>query len=122
MGGTTSTLTLSNGFIADAPNSALGSTEFIGFVSTDLITSLRLLSNNDDYVVLDFILASAPAAIPEPSALAILSTALIGLGLALQSPARRCIRLARRGNLFEAVLILALAAKRRSPGAGGGTR
>jgi hypothetical protein len=62
----------------------LGSTEFVGFVSTDLITSLQLVSNSDDYVVLDFILASVPAGVAEPSSLAILSAGLIGLGLALR--------------------------------------
>lgn len=49
-----------------------------------MITDLQLVSNNDDYVTLDFILASRPAGVPEPNTLAILSTALIGLGLVLR--------------------------------------
>ncbi len=84
-GGSTSTLlTLSNGFsTTEAPNPAVGNTEFLGLVFTDLITSLQLTSNNDDYVVLDFTLASAQVSTPEPSSLAMVVTGLIGLGAAV---------------------------------------
>jgi hypothetical protein len=85
-GGSTSTLlALPDGFsTTEAPNPTVGNTEFVGFVSTDLITSLQLTSNNDDYVALDFTLASIPVSEPEPTSLAMLVTGLIGLGAALR--------------------------------------
>lgn len=91
-GSTSAVLTLSDGFsTTEAPNPTVGNTEFVGFVSSDLITSLQLVSNNDDYVVVDFTLAAASVSSPEPSSLAMVVTGLIGLGAVLRRQRKRAI-------------------------------
>lgn len=54
------TMTLSNGYVFTNPLLPTeGSTTFVGFVSTDQITSLTFSTVNDDWIVLDVILANA---------------------------------------------------------------
>lgn len=76
----TSLITLSNGTTAaDAANAYGGMTEFVGFVSNDLITSL-MLTVTGNYAVEDVILAG-PSAVPEPASLALLGTSLLAFAL-----------------------------------------
>ena len=56
------TITLSNGHVFFQPTlPAVGNTTFVGFVSTDPITSLTLVATNDDWVVQDLVLAEGCA-------------------------------------------------------------
>ena len=53
------TITLSNGYVYEQPAlPAVGNTTFVGFFSTDPITSLTLSTTNDDWVVESLVLAT----------------------------------------------------------------
>jgi hypothetical protein len=53
------TITLSNGHVFNVPAlPTVGNTKFVGFVSTELFTSVTLATTNDDWVVESLILAS----------------------------------------------------------------
>ncbi len=56
----TAAITLSNGYVFTQPVlPTVGQTTFVGFVSTDPITGLTLVTTNDDWVLEDLVLASA---------------------------------------------------------------
>jgi hypothetical protein len=85
-GASTATITLSNGHtLAIASLPTVGNTEFVGFVSTDALTGLTLLTANDSWVVKDFI-TSTP--VPEPATWILGLAALLALGIR-----NRCHRL-----------------------------
>jgi hypothetical protein len=74
------TILLSNGYsLSDPATPSQGNTEFVGFVSSDLITTLRLTVPGDAYVLEDLVLAAIPVPAPEPAGMALLSVGLIGL-------------------------------------------
>ena len=59
------TITLSNGFVLpSATLPTVGLTRFTGFVSSTPITSLTFSTTNDDWTVLDLLIASANTALP----------------------------------------------------------
>lgn len=74
-GPSSATITLSNGYVfSPASLVSVGQTQFAGIVSSDLITSLTLVTTNDSWVVEDF---STSNPVPEPSTSAMLGGATL---------------------------------------------
>ncbi|MBV9308669.1 MAG: hypothetical protein JOZ45_21155 [Acidobacteriaceae bacterium] len=85
-GASTATITLSNGHVFTAASlPTVGSTEFVGFVSTDALTSLTLVTTNDSWVVQDFTTSSP---VPEPATLVMWVVGLVALPVLRRRPLR----------------------------------
>ncbi len=78
-GGTLGTITLSDGAVFTQPSlPGVGSTDFVGFTSTSLITGLSFKTTGDSWALLDMTLATP---VPEPFSLLLLATVVAALGL-----------------------------------------
>jgi hypothetical protein len=81
------TFTLSNGHVFTQPTlPTVGKTAFVGFVSTDPITSLQFAATNDSWIVTDFERASP---VPEPTTYWMLGGSLLGMISLRQRRARK---------------------------------
>jgi hypothetical protein len=73
-------VSLSNGFTQGFVGTATtGSVAFLGFVSTDPITSIQLTIHGESWVVRDVVRATDAAAVPEPATLTLTAFGLAGI-------------------------------------------